>query len=483
MEYDRIKVEWETSATLKLLRSRNVALIVSFLYRQFKAAQKVAVPQLDLEEKLGDYLEFLQEVYPDLALKSPKDYLNDWCDAQLLRKTFDTSDEPIFSLTPAAEKAIAWLEDLQQPDEFIGTESRFLQIFSLLKEIQDRSTEDVETRIAQLEQDRDRIQQEINSIRESGIVKSYSQTQLQERFLLADKTTRQLIADFRAVEQNFRNLTRKVQEAQLEKDSRRGSVVGRVLDADEELKESDQGRSFYAFFEFLMSDIKREELKAMIQAVYQLEELRPLTQDYGLLRRIERSLLDAANYIVQSNHRLTEKLRQMLDERNLRENQRVAGLITEVCRMALQMAETAPSASAFWTLEGDPELQLVMERPLHPLEASETPTFSEIGFTEDSAADLEETFTEIFQQFHVDERFLIDRIDLMLEDRPAISLTELIELHPVTQGLPEVVAYLSIASQSERHSINASTIDSVTISGLEPAIQLQLKLPHIIFYR
>ena len=483
MDYDRIKYESETSATLKLLRSRNLALIVSFLYKQFKAAQQVAVSQLDLVEKLGDYLEFLQEVYPEQSLRLPKDYLNDWCEAQLLRKTFDSRDEPIFSLTPAAEQAIAWLEELQRPDEFIGTESRFLQIFSLLKEIQDRSTEDVETRIAQLEQDRDRIQQEIDSIRESGVVESYSQTQLQERFLLADKTTRQLIADFRAVEQNFRNLTRKVQEAQLEKDSRRGSVVGRVLDADDALKDSDQGRSFYAFFEFLMSDAKRDELKAMIQAVYQLEELRPLTQDYGLLRRIERSLLDAANYIVQSNHRLTEKLRQMLDERNLRENRRVAGLITEVCGIAFQMAETAPTTSAFWTLEGDPELSLVMERPLHPLEAPETPTFSEIDFTEDSAADLEDTLTEILQQFHVDERFLTDRIDLLLEERPTISLPELIEQHPVTQGLPEVVAYLAIATQSQRHSISSSTIDAVTIAGLEPHSQLELKLPHIVFCR
>lgn len=158
----------ENSAILRLLRSRNAALILSFLHKQFKVTQRVSVAQPELETKLGDYLEFLREIYPSFCPQSPKEYLSEWCDNQLLRKTFDSSDDPIFTLTPAAEKAITWLEDLQQRDEFVGTESRFLQIFSLLKEIRDHSTTDVETRIAQLEQDRDRIQQEIDQIRQTG---------------------------------------------------------------------------------------------------------------------------------------------------------------------------------------------------------------------------------------------------------------------------------------------------------------------------
>lgn len=157
MEYEQIQHELKTSATLKLLRSQNAALILSFLSQQFKVTQRVSIAQIELETKLGNYLEFLQEVYPESYPRAPKEYLSEWCDDRLLRKTFDSSDDPIFTLTPEAEKAIAWLEDLQKRDEFVGTESRFLQIFDLLKEIQDRSTTDVETRIAQLECDGDRI--------------------------------------------------------------------------------------------------------------------------------------------------------------------------------------------------------------------------------------------------------------------------------------------------------------------------------------
>ncbi|MEO0646938.1 MAG: DUF3375 family protein, partial [Cyanobacteria bacterium J06650_10] len=238
MEYEQIKYELENSATLKLMRSGNIALVASFLYRQFKVAQRVSIPQMELEEKLTDYLEYLRSIYSEISTsKSAKTYLNDWINAQLLRKTFEknaeSGDDPVFSLTAEAEKALAWLEELQQRDEFIGTESRFLQILALLKEIEEGSTVDVETRIEQLERDRDRIQQEIDTIRATDTVDTFNETQLRERFMSANSLTRQLMSDFRAVEQKFRELTRKVQDDQLGVDSRRGTVVGKVLDADD----------------------------------------------------------------------------------------------------------------------------------------------------------------------------------------------------------------------------------------------------------
>ncbi len=56
MDYEQIKYEVETSPTLKLVKSPNAAFVVSFLHKQFKVAHRVSVAQLELEEKLEDYL-------------------------------------------------------------------------------------------------------------------------------------------------------------------------------------------------------------------------------------------------------------------------------------------------------------------------------------------------------------------------------------------------------------------------------------------
>ena len=275
------------------------------------------------------------------------------------------------------------------------------------------------------------------------------------------------------MEQNFRALTRTVQTAQLQANTRKGSVLGRVLDADQALKESDQGRSFYAFWNFLMLQSKRQELKSLIQAVYNLEELRPLSGEYALLRRIERSLIDAGQRIVQTNHLLAEKLRQMLDEDNLIENRRVAELITEVQRLALQVASQPPL---------DPNVNLVMARSLHPLQASDIPTFS-IDFNDLPEENLDEEIADLYHQFYVDEAALAQRIAQVLERRAEVTLAELIELYPVEQGLSEIVAYLAIATKAEQHSINDTTTESLVIPSTEPETQLCLTLPQVVFRR
>ncbi|QSJ17300.1 DUF3375 family protein [Nostoc sp. UHCC 0702] len=478
MNYERIKHELDNSPSIKLLRSKNACLVLSFLHGQFKVTQRVSIPQSEMEIKLGDYLESLREIEINDYPGSSSHYLNEWCEAKLLRKTFESgSDDPIFTLTPATEKVIGWLEDLQKR-EFVGTESRFLQIFSLLKEIRDNSTTDVEMRIAQLESDRDHIQQEIDQIRQTGSFTRHNQTQLQERFQWANQVANQLIRDFAEIKENFQKLTHTVQEAQLQSNTRKGFIIGRVLDVDKELKESDQGRSFYTFWNFLTSETKRQELKSLIEAVYNLEDLRPLTKEHTLLRRIERSLKNAAQDIVESNSQLAEKMRQMLNERNLLENRRVAELITEIQRLALQVANQGAVKEDFLVLE-EVKVKLVLARPLHPLETSEI-FISTIDFNNLAEVNLDEEIMDIYHQFYVDQAALIQHLDQVLEHRLEITLAELVKLYPVEQGLSEIVAYLAIATKYEQHDVDDSTIEYIHFTGVEPEKQFHLSLPQAL---
>ncbi|MGK7893392.1 MAG: DUF3375 family protein, partial [Xenococcus sp. (in: cyanobacteria)] len=391
------------------------------------------------------------------------------------------SDDPVLELTPATEKVITWLEDLEQK-EFIGAESRFLQIFSLLKEIRDNSTQDIETRIQQLEQERDRVQQEIDKIKQTGTVENYNRTQIQERFDFANSLARQLIADFRGIEKNFRDLTNKITTARLEKNVNKSAILDDVFDANEELQESNQGKSFYTFSKFLQSDSKQEELEKLIEAVYSLEELSVSDPRYKSLRRIKTRLIQEAQYIMQSNYRLAEKIRQSLDESNLQENRRVAELIREVQSLALKITEAPPLEPDFWLVEGIPELNFLMDRPLHSLQESPSPSFS-LDLDNRPQVDIEQDLNEIYHQVYVDEIQLKERLKKILATRNEITLSELIQLYPVSQGLTEIVAYLAIAKGEDTHEINMANFESIDIDSVELEGRLRLTLPQIIFRR
>jgi hypothetical protein len=480
MEYEWLEYELKHSPSLKLIRSDHVGFIVSFLVKQFKINQKISILKSELESSLESYLELLREREGELYPKAARDYLKDWCEAQYLRLTFEAGDEPIVSLTPETEKVISWLSDLEKK-EFIGTESRFLQIVSLLKDIRNNTTTEPEERIRQLEAERDKIQREINQIKETGVIPLYNSTKLQEWFILANDLSQELIKDFTQIAENFRALARQVQEAQLEQTANKGEILSRVLDGDETLKNSDQGRSFYAFWSCLILPEAQKELRELIDRLYQLEELESYHQKYSQLRRLQSDLISRSQSIIKSNQTLAEKLRLVLDERFIKENRRVAELGNDIQRLILKHRSSFDWSSRVeeWLVwEGNCEINLMMERELDGLVAEEKPMLEWVQG--DSSEFNQEDLEELSNQFYLDENELLKRINFCLELQSEVSLAEIVSLYPVKKGISEIIAYLSIASQNEQHLIIENR-EKLTIPSLEANGELDISLPQVIF--
>src|SRR5690606_7340305 len=78
-----------------------------------------------------------------------------------------------------------------------------------------------------------------------------------------------------------------------------------------------------------------------------------------------------------------------------------------------------------------------------------------IGGTESNEANLK----SLFDQFAIDKKKLVQRIDFMLKDRIQVTLKEIVDTYGLENGLSEVVGYLSIASGSNHHLILEETSD------------------------
>ena len=179
----------------RLLRSDHAPLVAAFLYRVFVAANVRFMAQADLVEALEDQLFSLRERLGAEAFpRSAADYLNDWADDDKgwLRKFYPTgSDEPHFDLTPATEKAIGWLATLTDRT-FVGTESRLLTLFELLRQMSEGSQSDPAERIAELVRRRDEIDAQIARI-EAGDIPLLDDTALRDRFQQFLQLSRELL--------------------------------------------------------------------------------------------------------------------------------------------------------------------------------------------------------------------------------------------------------------------------------------------------
>ncbi len=197
------------------------------------------------------------EAYPKGAL----DYLNDRAapDKGWLRKFYTSgTDEAQFDLTPATEKAILWLLSLTE-HTFVGTESRLLTLFALLEQMSTGTETDPIKRLDELRKKRDALDIEITRVLE-GHAPLLDDTAIKDRFQQFQQLARELLSDFRQVQDNFRQLDRKVREKIALWEGTKGTLLDEIMGERDAISDSDQGRSFRAFWNFLLSSRRREEL-------------------------------------------------------------------------------------------------------------------------------------------------------------------------------------------------------------------------------
>ena len=65
--------------------------------------------------------------------------------------------------------------------------------------------------------------------------------------------------------------------------------------------------------------------------------------------------------------------------------------------------------------------------------------------------------------------------------RKEVTLAELIQSYPVTQGMAEVVAYLLIAAKASQHRIERDITDTIDIRTADSETPHQITVPRIIF--
>ena len=90
-------------------------------------------------------------------------------------------------------------------------------------------------------------------------------TAIKDRFQQFMQLARELLGDFREVEHNFRRLDRRVRERIALWEGAKGALLEEIMGERDAIADSDQGRSFRAFWDFVMSSRRQEELSELLR--------------------------------------------------------------------------------------------------------------------------------------------------------------------------------------------------------------------------
>ncbi len=462
----------------RLLNADHAPLLLSFLHHAFIRPNARSVRQSDLVARLDDHLYAIAQTRGQRYPRSAQDYLDAWTSAETpyLRRYYpDQGDEPEYDLTPATEKAVEWVRSLEER-QFVGTESRLVTIFELLRDIVQVTETDVQTRIQDLERQKAGIDQEIARLEASGVL-PYSPTQVKERFVQAEETARRLLSDFRQVEENFRALDRQTRERIALSTQSKGELLDDIFGEQNAIAASDQGQSFRAFWAFLMSTQRQSELETLLARVLALDEVRSVAGPHDLLPRIKFQLMEAGAKVQKTSAGLVEQLRKYLDERVWAENRRILGVIREIERQAVALRDAMPRDRDLASLDATrPDLELPMTRGLfRPQEKLRLETGDVTVGSADEVPDA------LFEQQGIDVEVLRANIRRMLHERSQVTLAEVTEAFPIVHGLGEVVAYLHLACEDPRATVLEAPRDR--LAWHDDRGERAVTLPRVLFTR
>ena len=485
MDYQKLEIQLKSAPSLKLLRSRNAPLILSFLYTQFKEQGEISISNEKLVSQLAWYLEELNysDEDDDLTLfgtdnyERAKKHIESWTNDNFLRNYIDDIEKTVYNVLTQHTERVFQMLDLLQERKFVGTESKFKDIFLKLKELVDNNTEDPKKKIEELEERKKKIDEEIRRIRRDGNVVKFEDYQIQSRFEDISRLTNELIGDFKEVEDIFKMITRDIYEKQSQYDLSKGRILHYTFDALDTLKESDQGKSFYAFWNFLIDEDSQDTLKALIKQVSDILEDRGIEYNNRNLKRIKTILFQSGRKVLDSNNLLAEKLTRVIAEKHLLESRKIRETMAEIKQISLRLIEHKIPEDYGIEIELEAKIDMPMERKLG--EEKIIPEFDITPETFNSKADLE-SMSNLFNPDSINIKELIGNINSLLTDKQQVTLGQVIEKYPISKGLNELIGYISLINSSEKYFVNEEISDLLLFDVEE---NKYLKIPQIIYCR
>jgi hypothetical protein len=139
----------------------------------------------------------------------------------------------------------------------------------MLDKLASYSDADPKARISKLKQDRETIDEEINQIKRTGTVLGWDDLRKREYLSHIMDDSRRLLDDFALIEDIFKDHARQLKEKMVAAQLSKGEILSQVLDMHDALEDSDQGKSFRAFWDFLISPKKQKNLSDWLEKILQ----------------------------------------------------------------------------------------------------------------------------------------------------------------------------------------------------------------------
>lgn len=484
-EISQILKTVKTSPSVELLRLRSREMIITFFLQTF-SNQRISVSSENIQNLLSDFLEQHEitneedveiSQFDTYEVKAKK-YIQNWTNCGFLTNYTDEQGEVFYELTAHSNKTIDWLTSLKK-EEFVGTESKFNNILNQLKELVEYTNEDTEKRIQLLEEKKLDIEQQIQRIKIGEDVKVFEEFEIVPRFNQLNQSAKELLSDFKEVEDNFKEITKGIYQKHTDASLTKSDILAFTFDALDELKDSQQGKSFYAFWSFILNPDLQNKWESLTKELYSTLDEKAIPVNDSFLKGMKNHLYNSGRKVYKANDKMAEKLSRIIRENESSNSEATKKTIQEIKKQLIEISKTNKKTEISFELETDIEVNIPFERKL-TTEQSEMVTYTNKPIIAEDDITSSEHLGKLFSQSNIDKELLRKRIKDILKDKSQTTLLDVVEKQGgLEKGLPELFGYIGIVKEF-KHFISFDKTQNIVFDLVNGK---QIKIPEIILIK
>jgi len=432
-----------------LLASRNGPLILAGLQSLIDALPNGIDFDAAVEHLSGLFAENANdenfEVGDDHAVAARRE-LRQW-----LKRGLIVEREGQLLATDALQRSFHFLDSLQdQP--MTSTASRLATVQREIENLEAQLSRSQSSRENSLKQRIATLQQELSAVR-AGDFQVLSGAQAAEGIREVYQLAVSLRADFRRVEDSYREADKALRQRVISERRHRGEIVDELLNGHEALIKTGEGQVFESFYQQLVKSVELEQMKQRLRSILENENTDTAlerTQKVDLRALVPR-LVQESERVIQARARSERDVRGFLKSGLADEEIRVGALLQELFQVALRV--DWQSAAVRRTPGPLPPIAISVSN-LHLVERLLFKDFSEVesgdldlSISEADPTQMDEEFWRAYRA--LDRKKLFDATvnQLRLSGRP-LTIRELTAALPPSHDLETLVYWLAMGREA-----------------------------------
>lgn len=464
----------------QLLAARRSPLVLSCLQYLFEKSRD-GIAFEDAQIGLADLLELHANNddfndNEDFTASARKE-LRDW-----IKRGLIVEREGNLYATDALEAAMRFTTGLG--DRIMtSTASRLSMVQREIESLQSSLNPDPRSRADHIKRKIAELEAELEAVN-AGHVRVLPHAEASERIREIYGLATSLRADFRRVEDSYREADRRLRQSIVSEKNNRGDIVDKMLNSHDSLLETSEGRVFQSFQLQLSRSVELQNMKVQLRAI----ATHPVTsaalnrQQQTELRWLLLRLVEESAGVIRARARSERDVKGFLKTGLAAEHHRVGELINEVLQEALDVdwssvdirrasSPIPPVAVAF------PNLPLIERLRFKVLAGDEDQSLELVPATLD-LTDLDEDFWDSLDG--LDRQALVTKtLEVLDASEHPMGIAELAERLPPTHDLETLALWLGMAREveapilEEREQVNIIAREGVDLRFDVPRVQLE----------